>query len=79
MNDPDGAVLIRSIQAEPMAAFHDPRLESRHSAFGHNRLYGFAPFPVVQPVQLTSLKQTFRPAASTTLRHSKSTALGYYS
>jgi hypothetical protein len=37
LNDRDEVVSIRSIQPEPMAAFHHPCLESRHSAFGRFR------------------------------------------
>jgi hypothetical protein len=40
LNDRDGAVAIRSIQPEPVAAFHDPCPKSRHSASGQTTPYG---------------------------------------
>lgn len=53
------AMSIRSIQPEPRAAFHDVRLECRHSAFGQDRLYGVAPSPAVASALMPRQSRTF--------------------
>jgi hypothetical protein len=53
-----GALSFRSIQHEPMAAFADSCPESRHSASGHDRLYGFAPKLGVHFCSQASRRQT---------------------
>ncbi len=52
LNGQGGTLSLRRIQPEPTSAFHDPCPESRYSASGHDRLYGFAPIAAVQiPVE----------------------------